>query len=171
MSVVETESALEPAERIEPNRQAHQPGAPVPAGAVIVGTLVGFRVEAQVPLVLFPGQPGTAAIGARATVDLHGAHIGAQVALLFEAADPFRPLIIGVVRTARAWPLPEQPGHVEVDADGQRLIVSAREQLVLRCGQASITLTKAGKVILEGTYVSHRSSGVMRIKGGAVQIN
>jgi hypothetical protein len=42
---------------------------------------------------------------------------------------------------------------------------------VLRCGKASITLTKAGKVLVQGTYVSHRSSGVIRIKGGAVQLN
>jgi hypothetical protein len=42
---------------------------------------------------------------------------------------------------------------------------------VLKCGNASITLTKAGKILVEGTYVSNRSSGVMRIKGGSVQIN
>jgi hypothetical protein len=42
---------------------------------------------------------------------------------------------------------------------------------VLRCGQASVTLTKAGKVLIRGTYVSSRSSGVNRIKGGSVQLN
>jgi hypothetical protein len=49
--------------------------------------------------------------------------------------------------------------------------MTAREQLVLRCGAASITLTRDGKVLIQGAYVSHRSSGVMRIKGGSVQIN
>ena len=34
-----------------------------------------------------------------------------------------------------------------------------------------LLLAKAGKVLVEGTYVSHHSSGVLRIKGGAVQIN
>ena len=58
-----------------------------------------------------------------------------------------------------------------VEADGERLIVSAKEQLVLRCGRSSITLTKAGKVLIQGTYVSNRSSGVVRIKGGSVQLN
>ena len=33
------------------------------------------------------------------------------------------------------------------------------------------SLTKAGKVLIHGAYVSNRSSGVMRIKGGSVQIN
>lgn len=51
------------------------------------------------------------------------------------------------------------------------MIVSAKEQLVLRCGKASITLTKAGKVLIKGSYVLSRSSGVNRIKGGSVQLN
>ena len=58
-----------------------------------------------------------------------------------------------------------------VEADGERLVVDARDQLVLRCGKASITLTKAGKVLIQGTYLSSRSSGVNRIKGGSVQLN
>ena len=62
-------------------------------------------------------------------------------------------------------------GGVAVDADGQRLIVNAKEQLVLRCGKASITLTQSGKVLIDGTYVLNRSSGVNRIKGGSVQLN
>ena len=35
---------------------------------------------------------------------------------------------------------------------------------MLRCGKASITLTRAGKVLFHGTYVSNRSSGVLRLK-------
>ena len=68
-------------------------------------------------------------------------------------------------------PLEVELVEVEVDADGERLMVSAKEQLVLRCGKASITLTKEGKVLIQGAYVSSRSSGVNRIKGGSVQLN
>ena len=78
---------------------------------------------------------------------------------------------MGVLRAGEGWPLTEQPGQVEVDADGQRLILSAKEQLVFRCGKASITLTKAGKVLIQGSYVLTRSTGVNRIKGGSVQLN
>ena len=42
---------------------------------------------------------------------------------------------------------------------------------MLRCGQASLTLTRAGKILLSGTYVLSHSSGVNRVKGGSVQIN
>lgn len=77
----------------------------------------------------------------------------------------------GVIQGKTSWPLDKQPNQVEVDADGERMIVSAKEQLVLRCGKASITLTKAGKVLIKGSYVLSRSSGVNRIKGGSVQLN
>jgi hypothetical protein len=138
---------------------------------VLTGTLIGFKDNGQTPLVLYPGQPGSAAVPAATVVDVHAAHIGRQAALAFEAGDPRRPVIVGLLRAPQAWALPEQPGAVEVDADGERLVVTAREQLVLRCGKASITLTRDGKVILQGAYLSSRSSGVVRIKGGSVQIN
>jgi len=76
-----------------------------------------------------------------------------------------------VLRAVQERALEQRPGSVEMDVDGERLVVTAQEQLVLRCGQASITLTKEGKVLIQGTYVSNRSSGVMRIKGGSVQLN
>jgi hypothetical protein len=142
---------------------------PTRIDGVVTGTLIGFRDEGQTPLVLYPGQPGSAANTAASIIDLHGAHVGRQVALMFESGDPRRPMIMGLLRNPQAWPLAGQP--VEIDSDGERLLVSAKEQLVLRCGKASITLTKAGKVLIQGAYVSNRSSGVIRIKGGSVQIN
>ena len=138
---------------------------------VAVGQIVGFKDEGATPLVIYPGQPGTAAIAARAIVDLHGEHIGHDVAIMFESGDPMRPIVMGCVRNQRTWRMPEQPGQVEVDTDGERLVVTAKEQIVLRCGKASITLTKAGKVLIQGAYVSSRSSGVNRVKGGSIQLN
>ena len=95
----------------------------------------------------------------------------AAVVLMFEGGDPARPIVMGVLRGAKAGRWRSAPAQVEVDADGERMIVSAKEQLVLRCGKASITLTKAGKVLIEGAYVLSRSTGVNRIKGGSVQLN
>ncbi len=67
------------------------------------------------------------------------------------------------------------PGHpvlkVETTADGERVTVTAEREIEFRCGKASITLTRAGKVIIRGAYLLSRSSGVNRIKGGSVQIN
>jgi hypothetical protein len=142
-----------------------------PQGGVVIGELVGMTNEGRVPLVMFSGQPGTAALFARTVVDLHGAHIGRQIVMMFEAGDVTRPIVMGVLREGEGWPLVEQPGQVEVDADGEHLIVNAKEQVVLRCGKASITLTKAGKVLIQGTYVLSQSSGTNRVKGGSVQLN
>jgi hypothetical protein len=144
---------------------------PQPIAGVLLGELLALADDGQTPLVRYSGQPGTAALGARSTVDLQGRDIGQTVALMFERGDPARPVVLGVIRDKAGWPDDDRPAQVDVDADGQRMIVSAKEQLVLRCGKASITLTKAGKVLVEGTYVLSRSSGVNRIKGGSVQLN
>ena len=138
---------------------------------VVIGELLALTDDGTTPLVRFPGQVGESAVAARSSVDLHGPHIGQSVVLVFEQGDPARPIVLGVLRGATGWPQADKPAQVDVDVDGQRLIVSAKEQLVLRCGKASITLTKAGKVLVEGSYVLSRSTGVNRIKGGSVQLN
>lgn len=141
-----------------------------PAG-VVVGELIALTDDGQTPLVVYPGRPGSAAVRARAIVDLHGAHIGRQVLLVFEAGEATRPIVIGVLRRSGDWPLEQKPAQVEVESDGERIVVSAADQLVLRCGKASITMTKAGKVLIEGKYILSKSSGVNRVKGGSVQLN
>jgi hypothetical protein len=137
---------------------------------VVVGTLVALR-DLYEPLVVYAGQPGTAALASRTTIDVRGEHVGREVVLMFEEADPLRPIVVGLVRKPGGWSPAERPAHVEVDADDKRLIVTAKDQIVLKCGKASITLTAAGKVLIQGAYLLHRSSGVLRIKGGSVQIN
>jgi|EndMetStandDraft_4_1072995.scaffolds.fasta_scaffold51082_2 hypothetical protein len=141
-----------------------------PVPEVVIGELVAIADEGLSPLVIYPGQPGTAALRARSVLDLHGAHIGKSVVLSFDGGDASRPIVMGVLRQAENL-APDAPGYVQIDADGERMIVSARDELVLKCGKASITLTKAGKVLIQGSYVSSRSTGVNRIKGGSVQLN
>lgn len=137
---------------------------------VLIGQLVGF-LETFIPLVVFPGQPGTVALSARTTIDLRDEHIGDDVVLIFEESDPRRPLVVGKVRNPKAWPLADESAQVEVDADGQRLVVNAKEQIVFKCGKASITLTAAGKVLIRGEYISSQAAGINRLKGGSVQLN
>jgi Domain of unknown function (DUF6484) len=150
---------------------AARPAAATRIDGVRIGTLVGFADGGATPLVVFADQPAPAAQPARATLDLHGAHIGRPAVLMFEEGDPGRPIVVGCLRDANANGLPAMPGQLEVESDGQRLVVSARDQIVVRCGKASITLTKEGKVIVQGEYVSSHSSGVLRLKGGSVHIN
>jgi uncharacterized protein DUF6484 len=146
----------------------HQTNRPQPPAwpAAVIGRLVGFSPTGE-PLVSYPASRdgGT---DARTTVALRPDQIGSQVVLVFEGGDLLQPIVVGCLVE------PQPPAsHAPVDAElnGKRLELTAQEELVLRCGDSSITLTKAGKVLIRGHYLLSRSSGVNRIKGGSVQIN
>lgn len=145
--------------------------APATQHGVVIGEIVGLTNGGTTPLVIAPEQARSTALPARTVVDLHGSHIGRQVVLMFDHGDPARPIVMGLLRFDAEPALIENVGQVQVDADGERIVLSAKQQLVLRCGKASITLTRAGKVLVEGSYVLSRSTGVNRIKGGSVQLN
>lgn len=143
---------------------------------VVIGVLVGFD-DGGYPLVTFPGSArtskgGDAGTRARTTTDLGADDIGRELALMFEHGDPAHPLVLGRMHCPVYRPdgAPGR-GRVIAETDGERLELRADQEIVLRCGRASITLTRAGKILLRGAYLLSRSSGVNRIKGGSVQIN
>jgi hypothetical protein len=86
------------------------------------------------------------------------------VALAFLDGDFAVPLILGLVANGCV-------PAVEVARERKRALIEAEHEIVLRCGKASITLTRAGKVLVRGAYVSLRSSGMQRITGASVHIN
>jgi hypothetical protein len=98
---------------------------------------------------------------------------------LFEEGDPRKPLVMGLLQQRQKEAQPSLPGDAPItprmpivgEVDGDRLVLTAEREIVLRCGKASITLTMAGKVIIAGEYVLSRATGMNRIKGAAVQIN
>jgi hypothetical protein len=154
---------------------AEEPVAPCPPAridGVVVGTLVALG-EGGEPLVDYPGNPVSAPLEARSTVALSNDDIGREVALLFERGDPERPLVMGRMHVPAPTPaLAISPAEAAtVTRDGEKLVFSAESEIVLQCGKASITLTKAGKILIRGAYLLARSTGVNRIQGGSVQIN
>jgi hypothetical protein len=68
---------------------------------------------------------------------------------------------------------PPDPGLpvIDADVDGRRVRIVAKDEIVLECGQASVTLRRNGRIIIRGTYVETDSEGTNRIKGGQVRIN
>ena len=152
----------------QPSANAATPSGP---RGVVVGELIAIRDHGATPVVTYPGQSGVAAVPARSIVDLDERQIGRPVVLLFESTENANPIVIGVLRERQDSCVKQHSASVDVEADSEQLMVSARKRLVLRCGKASITLTEEGKILIQGTYVSSRSSGVHRIKGGYVQIN
>lgn len=112
-------------------------------------------------------------MAARTTVPLLRELVGAHVLVVYEQNDILRPIIIGVLQDCQAGPVGgnSQRHSVAVQADADRYVISADREIVLRCGEASITLTRAGKIIIKGTYIVSRSAGCNKIKGAVVDIN
>ncbi len=103
---------------------------------------------------------------ARSIISLNEQMIGCSVLVLFENGDPALPIITGQIQ-----PPVSTYKQVAAEADGKRLIFSAENEVMLKCGDASITLTKQGKVLIQGAYVLSRSTGSNKIKGASVEIN
>jgi hypothetical protein len=137
---------------------------------------------------------------ARTTIAISPAMLARAIAarqgalLVFENADPALPIIIGLIQTPeasafealldapRAQPEREVAREVSHPAalarparparlDGESVVLEGEREVVLRCGDASLTLRRDGKAILRGAYVETHSRGINRIKGGAVKIN
>mgnify|MGYP001766852017 CR=1 FL=1 len=161
-------SKIDEPDAVEPAARAALP-APLPE--VTIGCIVGFKGTA--PLVDYPANPAGAPLPAFATAPLPADTAGRTVALVFIEGDPARPLILGLVRGAESGTLDTEEASAPVAArlDGETVTLTAERELVLKCGRASITLTRAGKVLIRGAYLLSRSSGINRIKGGSVQIN
>jgi hypothetical protein len=136
---------------------------------VVIGTLVACKSDGSL-LVSYPGLGSDDAIVCRTIVDVPSATVGRQVVLMFEHGDLRRPILVGCLKETGPGAT-SRPAAIDIKADGETVTVSAREQIVLRCGKASLTLTRSGKLIMRGEYISQRSTGVVRIKGGCVEIN
>ncbi len=135
--------------------------------SVVVGSLVGLD-ETGIPQVDYPGNHrGT--LPARSTVTLSENQVGREVALMFEDGEPDRPLVVGVLQDSLV-PTPKAK-QIHATVDGETITFTAEKEIVLRCGQASIILTRDGKIQLRGTYLLSRSSGVNRIQGGSIELN
>jgi hypothetical protein len=151
----------------------HEPRpAPAAVPAALTARLSGFGLDERPLITGLPGLPGEV-VPARGAVPLLRSHVGSDVVVVCADGDVRRPIVIGVLDDSRPARL---EGHVpastvSIQADGARVVVSAEREIVLRCGEASITLTRAGKVLIKGTYVLSRSSGYNKIKGAAVDIN
>jgi len=85
---------------------------------------------------------------------------------------PLRTPGLGLLRTPGLGLL-HTPGATPATAevDGSRVVIEAADEIVLCCGDASITLRRNGRVVIRGTAVETRAKGVNRIRGGSVQIN
>ena len=146
-------------------------------GEIIIGEVVGINAQGQA-LVDYADTPLDQPLPAISTLGITQHHIGRQVALLFANGNPKAPVIMGIIHSplqdviAAYEGLPVAPtSEPELTVNGERLVIEGKEEIVLKCGEASITLTRAGKILIRGKYVLTRSDGVNRMMGGSVQVN
>jgi uncharacterized protein (DUF2345 family) len=144
-----------------------------------LGRIDGVDANGNI-VVNFPGssQSHTAklAVALDAAQLQHAVESCQAVVLVFESTDPTKPIIVGFVTatpilgTAADIPTPTAD-VIEADVDGRRVKLVGKDEIVLECGQASITLRRNGRVVIRGTHIESYSDGTNRIKGGQVRIN
>lgn len=145
-----------------------------------VGEIVKIS-EGGHAMVDYPGNP-VGPLEARSVInDPSNCNINVQgsipVLLFFENGDPTLPIVAGVIHDT-LYPLaPSEEMTVSMERphdavlDGKKMILEAKEEIVLHCGKSSVTLKKDGKIVLKGTKIVSRASGTNKIKGSAVRIN
>jgi hypothetical protein len=171
--------------------ESHQ----VRPGEILLGSVMAIDDQGR-PLVDFSGNPRAEALAALATVPVGRSSIGRTVALLFAGGDIAQPVVMGFIQnpldtvlemtvdaTNELHTQRDDVGAAEklaeelhapiesVKVDDERVVIEGQKEIVLKCGDASITLTRAGKILIRGKYLLNRSSGVNRIMGGSVQVN
>lgn len=165
----------------------------LPSGEVVIGDLIGLSPSGQ-PMVNFSLNRQTQPVSALSTVSVTQRHVGRKVVLMFVDGNLNKPLIVGLVYSplqeiienfelaaiqspstteeAVSTSVVESIGeNTDMHVDGRKVVVEAKEEVVLKCGEASITLSKSGKISIRGKYILNRATGVNRILGGSVQVN
>ncbi|MBN1208020.1 MAG: hypothetical protein JXB05_24360 [Myxococcaceae bacterium] len=148
-----------------------------------VGWLHGRDAEGRL-LVDFPGNlrgplPAELFVPVEAEALARAVSARQAVALLFQEGEPSRPMVVGLRQEASsttpnldavlAGPLPAAPREARVD--GKRVLIEGRDEVVLQCGKASITLRWDGEVEIKGINIVTHADERQRIRGGKVQIN
>ena len=89
----------------------------------------------------------------------HQLEPGGSVIILLPRHENDRGVILGQVSTP------------EPNAGPDELIIKARKNLTIECGEGSITLRADGKILIKGKDLVSRAQRMNRIKGGGVAIN
>lgn len=145
-----------------------------------VGKLVQITTQGRA-MVDYPGNP-SGPIEARSVVDEppkdhNNREKNLPVLLVFENGDPVSPIIVGIIHdtlfqatSSEEITLPiERPRDSIID--GKKIILDAKQEIILRCGKSSVILRKDGKVVVKGIQITSRASGTHKIRGSSININ
>ena len=102
---------------------------------------------------------------ARSVQPIDERDIGAEVFCLFNEGKPEQPIIVGKIQPI------QRRATRQVLIEDESIVLDGRSRVEIRCGEASLVLTRDGKAVLKGLRVVTDAKGVNRIRGGSVQIN
>jgi hypothetical protein len=110
---------------------------------------------------------------ARILASVHAGHLvtGTDVLLLQDEEPGAMPVIVGVVADKVSPATQAEPESWTTTIGNRNVKVVAGEDLRLECGDASIVLTRDGRIVLRGVQITSRASATNRIRGGSVEIN
>jgi phage gp45-like len=137
---------------------------------VFVARVLSAGAEGDV-VVEWRGARGPEVRGARRLQVADELRPGAIVALVFEDGDEDRAIVLGPLHGMGDAAGLAEGDRPQVRVAGRAIVLDAEDEVILRCGPATVHLKKDGTVAIRGAKLLSRASGVNRIKGGAVQIN
>jgi hypothetical protein len=138
---------------------------------ICLGVVTGW--DDKGPLVDFDGNAGGPL---RARLTTAGPQVrplpsaaGREVVLLVDPRPRGVPVLLGFLQPADDA-VPKE-NDFEARVDGRRVEIDGRDEIVLKCGEASITLRRNGRVLIRGAQIETHAAGLNRIRGGSVSIN
>ncbi len=132
-----------------------------PGASVISGEVAEQRPDGEI-LVDYPGN-ASGPLPARTLVE--ELFTGARVLLAFEAGNPSLPVVLGVLHDR------VKPKGKTIRLQADRIVLEAKEELLLQCGEAGLEARGSGKVLLKGKDVVSRASRTNKVRGATVMIN
>jgi hypothetical protein len=82
--------------------------------------------------------------------------------------DPAGSACVVIGRIGPSHAPPEREPGVDVPDE---LVIEAKKNLTLKCGDGSITIREDGKILIKGKDLVSHAQRLNRIRGGAVSIN
>ncbi|NMO14687.1 hypothetical protein HPC49_20000 [Pyxidicoccus fallax] len=167
--------------RPAPARAALEEALP-PSPGLRIGQVVGVDADGE-PLVELEGS-AVGPLRTRRVTHLDRQALQAAVAsrqsavLLFEEGCPTLPILLGLVHSTGETPLIDavleqsfSSVPTQARVDGRQVVIEGREEVILQCGKARLTLKRDGQVLLRGVTIRTEAQELHRIKGGKVKIN
>jgi len=128
---------------------------------IVIGIYISTDADGRIWLKLPIGKEDLVS-AASCLCDLSGQQAGTKLAVMFVEGRIELPVVVGPVFAEF------DQGHKKIP---EKVEICASEQIVLKCGKATLRLQGDGSAVIRGEKVVSRASGTNRIRGGNVQIN